>query len=400
MTKRIALFIMLSAIFQSVLHAQIQYPTASKPMDRLVLRSSGQFGKMMYTSHSDPEYPGFGFSYSGEVSVGLQTDGSKLWHSVYGYPEFAFSFWLSTLGNQDIYGNLYGLLPEMTFVLKENRNNRFKMRLGLGFAYFNNPHDFETNRMNVIIGSEITNLSLAGFYWEKQVNSQLAFQTGLNLIHCSNGHYTLPNLGLNLPLIFGAVSYRPDGKIKTHLPDNGLPEPVAGGKVHLRAGYGKHELGRATTITAEKKYDVYTATLTYSRFFWKGGRYHVGFTGKYYQDWYEKIRELDYYEEQIKLKSSAFTFILGHEFLFNRWSLYTHGGLNLYNPFYEQYTKLNYKGMNIHRYIKKYISGKLGVQYYVKSPYTHKGLNAYLGLFIKSNFTQADFVELAMGLLL
>lgn len=379
------------------LQAQKTYNTDYDTGDKLVLKGSLQGGRMAYAGHSSPDYPGFGMAGAVDFSLGLQADGSKLWHSIYGYPEYSLSFWYSYLGNKDIYGFMRGIAPDMTFTLHEKGDNRLRMRLGLGFAYFNKPHDFDSNRMNVVIGSNITNLSVASLVWEHSLSNYFNFQGGLHFIHCSNGHYTLPNLGLNLPLLFAGISYKPGGQVSHYLPPDGIPEPPENGKFHVRAGYGSHEFGRSTTITADKKYEVYTATITYSKFFWKGGRYHVGFSAKYYEDWEEKIRETDFYQKNLRLKSSAFTFILGHEFFFNHLSLYTHGGLNLYNPFFEKFTKINYTEMNWHSYIKKFLSGKLGVQYYLKAPYTHSGVNAYTGIFIKSNFTQADFAEVAVG---
>ena len=47
---------------------------------------------------------------------------------------------------------------------------------------------------------------------------------------------------------------------------------------------------------------------------------------------------------------------------------------------------------------KRYIPGKFGVNYYLKSPWKPQGWNVYCGVYVKSNMGQADFLETAIGI--
>jgi hypothetical protein len=108
------------------------------------------------------------------------------------------------------------------------------------------------------------------------------------------------------------------------------------------------------------------------------------------------ILSQNFYEEKINKRSSVLAVTFGHEFLINHFSLVTTLGINIYNKFHQDRIKEE-EITGLKEKIKTYVPARIGFQYYIKdATRVHKN-NLYIGLYIKSNFGQADFLESGLG---
>ena len=97
------------------------------------------------------------------------------------------------------------------------------VKLGTGFAWFTNPYDKIDNTENKLVGSHITNateLSLAVWF---AFLPEWRIEAGTSFLHFSNGHTSIPNLGLNDVTAKVGIMYTPGtlegiGTRKKYLP--------------------------------------------------------------------------------------------------------------------------------------------------------------------------------------
>ena len=137
-----------------------------------------------------------------EIDICKTADGTQAWHQPYHYPWSGIAVHVIPLGNPEQLGTAIGVYPFANFPLgKRDRNFKMHMRFGWGIGYITKPFDPLENHKNVAIGSHFNtclSLRLNGV-WRLNENNFLEF--GLGMTHFSNGCMTLPNLGLNLPMV-------------------------------------------------------------------------------------------------------------------------------------------------------------------------------------------------------
>ena len=331
-----------------------------------------------------------------ELKIGHKTLGAKNWHQFYNYPEVAISIFEGSLGNKKQFGNITGILPNINFVLKSSHNN-LKLSLGWGIAYFNRPYDSIDNPHNILIGSHITHFASITMYYELYLNNNFYIDLSGAYLHASNGHYQIPNGGMNLGTVsLGVKKYFKKTEHSSKLIKSEKREKK---DIYLKFGLGVHEFAGTLYPTGTPKYKIYTVTALFSWNYKPFIKYFIGFTGKYYEAFKTTIVNENLYPKNIVLKSSILTFVLGNEFQFGNFAIYTYGGLNVYTPFVLQYVYKKDHIYNIDNILEVFISSKLGMRYYFFNPQTSKR-NFFISWAIKANFGNADFTELSAGFVL
>lgn len=303
---------------------------------------------------------------------------------------------MGSLGNPDIFGSAIALVPNLTINI--NRNNPWSLQatLGVGFSYFTMPYDPVTNKENLLVGSHITNLTYATILIRRRLDKQLFMKTGISYFHGSNGHYQLPNVGINIPSVsMGLIYHTYDRSPYYHIPNNvNLDKNL---KFNLRLGIGVQEFGAATGPVGQKKYPVYITSLYLSKRYGKLGCVHLGLNTTYYQRFYEYYIDNSRFEGYEIEKSMVLTGFLAHEFYAGHFGFIGQGGINFYAPQHGLSFKLGDRWITLDSFLESYVSTKLGVQYYVFSTDNRISKNLSIGLFLKANFGQADFVETNIG---
>lgn len=123
-----------------------------------------------------------------------KTYGAKRWHQEYNYPDWGFSFVYQD-PNYDVLGENYGLYGHFNFYFLK-RNLFF--RIGQGIAYSTNKFNLETNFKNNAYGTHLLSSTYLMLNYNKQnFFKNLGMQTGIALVHYSNGNFKAPNSSTN-----------------------------------------------------------------------------------------------------------------------------------------------------------------------------------------------------------
>ncbi len=329
-----------------------------------------------------------------EFKVGHKTNGSNIWHQFYYYPEISISLLYGNLGNNKQFGKITGLIPNISFNLKNHNNSSLKINLGWGISYFDKPYDSVSNPHNILIGNNINHTATINLNYQQYLAKNLFLTFTGAYLHSSNGHYQVPNGGMNLALVsVGLKKYFGQNPL---LNEQSIPEFNKKTDFYFSFGVGIHEFAGTLHPVGTPKYNVYDINLLLSRNYKYFAKYFIGASVKYYESFYYQIYKNNIYSKNIRLNSSVFTFILGNEFQFGKFAIFVYGGLNLYQPFVRNYIYKDELKFNINNIFELLISTKLGMRYYLLDP--HKfNFNIYSSWAIKAHFGNADYTELAIG---
>jgi hypothetical protein len=322
-------------------------------------------------------------------------NGYKPWHKFYRYPVAGISFTAGTLGNRKILGNFAGISAELAFNKRITDKLYWSPQLALGSAFFSSPFDEENNPANIVIGSRFAFFASAHISLAYSISHKIDLFTKLSVLHASNSHFRLPNVGMNLPAAALGVRYN-FNEHKTILPDTFQTQYSKAIRFHIRTAVGINEQGASTGPVNGPKYPVFIASCYLSRQFSPVNKVSAGIEGWYNAGVYDYIVSQDFYEEHRSVKSTSVALVFGHEFLAGHWGLLTTGGIYLYNPFYKERLKRN-NITGIKDQLKARIPARLGIQYYLKNTFYHQHNNLFAGIYIKTNFGQADFLETGIG---
>ena len=117
-----------------------------------------------------------------------------------------------------------------------------------------------------------------------------------------------------------------------------------------------------------------------------------GSTISYYQSYYTFIHLTDYYNHLQHLASTVVALQIGHEFLINRFGFDTDLGIKVVDPFYRDYFLERDNSL----WYKSVFAPKVGFKFYpIWNSYDKQRLA--LGMYIKTNGLQADFVEYSLS---
>lgn len=143
-----------------------------------------------------------------EIDFAEITVGKKRWQWSYAYPVCGAALFYSSLGNTDILGEVYAIIPYVDFPLVRGTKNNLLFRFGTGLSWFTRMFHRINNYKNTAIGSHINaaiSLQLAG---EIALSRRLSFRPGLSFIHFSNGATKVPNYGINFVAANAGFSYQ------------------------------------------------------------------------------------------------------------------------------------------------------------------------------------------------
>ena len=117
--------------------------------------------------------------------------------------------------------------------------------------------------------------------------------------------------------------------------------------MNFKLGVGVHEFANTTGPVGTTKHKIYTGSVFLSKRFRTINKVYSGFFGKYYTDFYTYIDSSNFYADKYHLRSSIFTFFLGHEFILGHVGFFFQGGINFYTPLikdklYQDIKKVNF----------------------------------------------------------
>lgn len=349
-----------------------------------------------YTISNHPDFPEVKeVSFLASMRLSGQLEGSRPWHRSYGYPLVGINAAWATLGNSGVLGNYYGLMADIIFPKNLGNGNALELEAGMGASYFSKPYDQVENPGNVVIGSSFTFSAYAALAFVKRISDRSSLSLTANVVHCSNSHFKLPNVGLNMPGILAGYrySFRSAPFIKrdsTDLVFDRRWRPV------VRLALGFNEQGSSTGPVNGPKYPIYLGGVYAAKKVSYVNRVSVGLEYYFNTGIKDYIISQDFYDDKVNKRSSVVSLMFGHEFLMGHIGVLTNLGVNIYSKFHQDRLKRE-EIDSLKEKIKAYVPARLGFQYYFRDPTVHHSGNFFVGIYIKSNFGQADFLETGLG---
>lgn len=143
-----------------------------------------------------------------EISLWKTTNQTKCWHVPYKNPQTGASLTVIPLGDERL-GTAIGLYPYVMFpVCGVEKKLNLNIQLGWGAGWLTNKFDPVENHQNNAIGSHLNTVILIRGTVKYECSDQLLFEAGVGLTHFSNGAASMPNLGINIPMIEAGLHFR------------------------------------------------------------------------------------------------------------------------------------------------------------------------------------------------
>ena len=296
------------------------------------------------------------------------------------------------LGKKDVLGSTIALYPTWRYTFLERNTIGINLRFGTGLAWFTKPYNKFDNPENLLVGSHLTNATEIGLNLWFRFLPQWKIEAGSSFLHFSNGHTAIPNYGLNDVTARIGVLYEPGtltGKTTRH---RSVPTMDAGWKKSIGVSLGRHELAHSTYPTDGPSYNVYKLSGYMFQRLTPINEVHFGVSVTYYESYYTFIHLTDYYSHFQRIMASVLTLHVGHEFLINRFGFDTDLGIKVLDPFYRSYFLEHDSSL----WYKAIFAPRVGVKFYpIWNAYSPQKLA--LGMYIKTNGVQADYVEYSMS---
>lgn len=191
----------------------------------------GFVGKNMTHSslHTEAESNYYGIS----LDFNRKTTGVKYWQYAHHYPQMGLQFTAISLGNRQVYGYAFLLVPYLEFNIWKTKFGYLQIKHGTGLAYATKRYKSVKNPENQILSLNINATTLVDVGYRIFAGKQLDFKAGAIFHHISNGGIQIPNFGFNTLSGYSSISYFPKGRIAPRISQ--IPEKVMD-KFVYRAG--------------------------------------------------------------------------------------------------------------------------------------------------------------------
>jgi hypothetical protein len=368
------------------------------------------------TSSADNTFISLKSSQTFGIGFGMQHNDSLNWVKQLRNPYTGIILQVANHGNTEKIGHTISLLPyiEKPIILK---NEKLKLLTALGVAYHTKKYDFVENWQNKAISTDFTYAFRLGLYYDVFQKSNFHSRLNINYLHYSNGHIQWPNNGINTLALGLNITYNGFNKNPNPIEKVISKKDITKDKqsfFSVQSGIGEHALYRFYNY----RRNVYSFDFMYGKIYNKIHKVGLGLYMRQYTNNYKYIKEgnnlvSQEYPELKKnpfLNSSSVGIALNYEFLMQHISMETELGLTLFRPFFETEYRLDATLINkqTQQYeigkaegttytLKRFVSGKLGLKYYLFNTYKAPKDNFYVGGHIVSRLGQADYSEFTLG---
>ncbi len=172
-------------------------------------RFEGNFGRGFLLPHrQNMKHLPQGPAHFAEGRVYHTVEGSKPWHTLYPKAEVGFALRVFDLANTDVLGYGIGGAFYLSAPILIKPKFQWNLELGAGPGIVTKPFNPGSNYKNVAIGSYGNVFIMLGQRFSYHLNERLDLNLNLSFNHFSNAAFTLPNLGLNYPMVSTGIGYR------------------------------------------------------------------------------------------------------------------------------------------------------------------------------------------------
>lgn len=330
-----------------------------------------------------------GFEY------GKKGDGTNEWEKLLGYPEYGLEVLFGDLKN-DFLGNMFAIQPFVRIPLFKN-HEKFGVYFtaGIGFAYFDNAYHLFDNPENGLIGCGLNNYTKGEIEIGYHLGKHWRIFAGAGAFHFSNAHIRLPNIGANVPEAKLGVTWFQNYPEK--FAKNAYRQIDTTWNWYIRYGSGFHAYGSTMKPFGGPVYPVYSFSFGTGQNLSAVYAVSFGTTLGYYSGFNNfLLSEMLLDKNDAFFKSIYASVYFGQEVMMGKFAVYGECAVDIEKPFLREYGDIFDRQEGMVKTIKNINSNRLGLRYYIKEINKEHRWNANVGLFIKSNFTQADFVECAV----
>lgn len=338
----------------------------------------------------------------------------KQWRLGASSPKTGFSFGITDFGNTEKIGIAYAVMPFMEVGLFRKKSNRWNLNIGMGVSYIDTQFDQDTNPLNQGVTTKFNWTFRSFFYYDLIKKKSTNWRIGFGYTHYSNGHTKLPNQGLNsfLVSLSSSIGQESNSFVEQITEKKYEKDKSSQMYMSLRTGIGQNVLSR---VFNDKK-EVYSIAISTGKIINRNFKFGTGLYYRFYEQYYDYIKEnraliqdqVPFFRENPYRYATNFGAFVTTELFLGHVGIEFDIGINFYKPFYKidwqlsqgyfynnEYTRLG--ELNSYYKIKRTVSSRLGVKYYLFNTYKLNRNNFFLGAHINSNLGQADFSELSLG---
>jgi hypothetical protein len=334
------------------------------------------FGKIWkHTPNFQPEIEHASAAF--ELAIAKQLHGKKSWEYQQDYPSIGIAACLTNLGNNDVLGNAYSIMPFMEIPIFRSKKMGAIFRVGSGLAYITEHYDYLENPTNNVIASHGNNITqFSGtFRWEP--SPYFAVGIGGSFTHYSTGAVRVPNLGINIPAARIGIRYTPVPLGKNDFITHKLFPPTKKILFQAQTGIGFKE----SYPSHGPMYHVFILELSAGKMISRSNKLSAGMMGTYKESSESFIKQQEIYEDNFFLNSCSLAGFVKDDFIFGFFGISLMAGYNFYQPsplefgFYQ----------------------KVGIPFYFPSFGKEKNERFSAGVYVTAGEFTADFVSVETG---
>lgn len=310
-----------------------------------------------------------GFFPVWEFSLVKQTWGKSACQYYRGYPQLRLTYIYSDFGMSKQLGVMHAVIPNIRLPLIRGKNMSLMFGFGLGAAYLSKTFNREYNYQNLAIGSHYNAAIQFALSWRIKMDNRIYFNSGVSMMHISNGTIRSPNYGLNIPGLFAGLSWKLTGKEIKYKE----PEDLRRNKGRITVRLMGLAARKQILSQPEKEFGVLAGSISFSTFYNQVNTFLVGVdliydeSTKYLLEQDEK--PADDWEDVTKIGASV-----GHEWTFSDLSVILGLGYYLRNK--------NPDDTPVYT--------KIGIEYRILK-------YAFAGISLRTHWAKADFLGAGLG---
>lgn len=330
----------------------------------------------------------------------------KKWAKQLNFPKTGLCLGYTDLGNLDKIGRAFSITPFIEFELLNNLD----LNIAFGGSYIDTQYNKNTNPFNRAVSTKI-NWSFKTFLY---YNIFKEWRAGLGYLHHSNGHTSLPNQGLNSFVLSVSKKINVKPPIKSLIDQKNTDNKS---KTYISFRYGMGQNALSPKFNSKK--EVYNVSADIGKIINNTFKFGGGFYYRFYEHYYDYIKnneelveqQFPHFRDNPYSYATNFGLFATSEVLLNHVGLEFDIGVNIFKPFYKIDWQLNSgyytdeNGNTIETLgkldwyyeIKRTISSRMGLKYYIFATENLPKHNIYIGAHINANLGQADFSELSIG---
>lgn len=312
------------------------------------------------------------------LSHALQTSGDQAWHHFWGKPEIKHMLHYVHYGDSQVLGSGWAAMRGLDFYLWRKNRWQWQMHFLTGLGYVTKTYDRRENPTNNAIGSHWNNATRIGMDLGLEVAEGWRLGLEAHLLHFSNGRSTTPNSGINTYGIGLGMQYSLDSEQQDQAPHMAYVEPTQDSSrwgLDLQVHLSRTE----QIVPGGPKYGNYAVGLALRY------RYHPLLTALLGVEYEYKDEIYQFYirdyatEEESKNHATRTMVTLANDFAFRR--LVFRPQVGIYLPYPMHSSDLLYFKLGMHYVLPELV-----------------GVQASVGIVLKSHYSVADYVALAIGL--